>query len=584
MRCTSLRSRRLLALAIAAAAAPIASATVYTDATADNYGPTYVDIDNVVVTNTATDITFQINLNSTANLNHVDGNGNFDRHYGKYQIGVQTGPGGNTAIMNDYGNQIGISSGVDYSILGWADNIAAPTTPGGSPQGYDQTFHWNGSGWDVVAGFSSSPFVDTPTVITDTSVSYTIPLSALGLSAGNSFKFDVWTTFAGGGQSAYDALGKSTLTTDPGTPYGSATPYDSATSPGSTLLSYTVQSVVTGSQWTGTTSGNWSDPGNWTGDVPDAIDQSANFGSLTSGNYTVALDGGGKTVGTINFASATSYTIGSAGGNSLRMQVSSGAAAITVINGDHTIAAPVTLGSDLVVTSGSTSTLRLTSPLAAPGRTITKAGAGTLQLARVQADLLNITGGNVTISGNGLANNSAGTSVLSNLFVSAGATIDLKNNALIDNYTTPGTLADTIRQMIQSGRITTSLNADGHALGYADNATLGRSTFGGLSVGTNSVLIGYTFAGDSNLDGKVNVLDFNALASNYGPTSGELWINGDFNYDGAVNTLDFTALSQNFNQSMSSPSAALGAVVPEATLGLFAAPLILLRRRHKPAR
>jgi hypothetical protein len=174
--------------------------------------------------------------------------------------------------------------------------------------------------------------------------------------------------------------------------------------------------------------------------------------------------------------------------------------------------------------------------------------------------------------------------VLSNLFVSAGATIDLKNNALIDNYTTPGTLADTIRQMIQSGRITTSLNADGHALGYADNATLGRSTFGGLSVGTNSVLIGYTFAGDSNLDGKVNVLDFNALASNYGPTSGELWINGDFNYDGAVNTLDFTALSQNFNQSMSSPSAALGAVVPEATLGLFAAPLILLRRRHKPAR
>ena len=589
MRYLSPRSRKLLTGIAALTAARCTHATVYTDATADNYGPTYVDISNVVVTNTATDITFQINLNPTANLTHVDGSGNFDRHYGKYQLGFQTGPGGNTAIVNNYGNQIGISSGVNYSLLGWADNIPTPAAPGDPPQGYDATFHWNGSGWDAVAGFGSSPFVDTPTLITDTSISYTVPLAALGLSAGSTFQFDVWTTFAGGGQSAYDALGKATLTTDPGTPYGTATPYDSATSPGSVLSSYTVTSAVSGPQWTGATDGNWSNPGNWTGGVPNAADQTANFGSISSGNYMIALDGGAKTVGTVNFDSATSYTIGTTGGNALNVQVSSGSAAINVINGNHTIAAPVTLASDTTITTGSASTLNLISPLVAPGRNITKAGAGAVQLSRVEASLLNVTGGPVKIAQKGAPNSAAGTSVLTTLFVSAGAAIDLTNNALVNNYTTVGTLPDTLRQMLQSGRIITSLNSGGHALGYADNATLGRATFGGLSVGSNSVLIGYTYSGDANLDGKVNGLDFNALTANFGAASGKLWVEGDFNYDGQVNSVDFAALAQNFNQSMPSPSSSLGSldfgelsrVVPEPALGAIFAGAVLLNRRRR---
>ena len=55
----------------------------------------------------------------------------------------------------------------------------------------------------------------------------------------------------------------------------------------------------------------------------------------------------------------------------------------------------------------------------------------------------------------------------------------------------------------------------------------------------------YTYAGDANLDGSVNSLDFNALATNFG-TSDNLWFNGDFNYDGTVNSLDFNALATNF--------------------------------------
>src|SRR5262249_25195698 len=154
------------------------------------------------------------------------------------------------------------------------------------------------------------------------------------------------------------------------------------------------------------------------------------------------------------------------------------------------------------------------------------------------ASLLNITGGTVKITQKGSANSATGTSVVSTLFASAGTAIDLTNNSLVNTYSAgAGTqTTDTLRQMLGSNRITTSLTAGGHALGYADNATLGRSTFGGLGVGSNSVVIGYTFSGDANLDGKVNGLDFNALSSNFG-ASGKLWVNGDFNYDGQVSSV-----------------------------------------------
>ena len=89
--------------------------------------------------------------------------------------------------------------------------------------------------------------------------------------------------------------------------------------------------------------------------------------------------------------------------------------------------------------------------------------------------------------------------------------------------------------------------------------------------------------GDANLDGKVNALDFNFLASGYGAGS-NLWTKGDFNFDGNVDTLDFDALASNFNQSTPPPAApALGTLVPEpgtiATLGI--ACILMVRRRRR---
>jgi hypothetical protein len=166
------------------------------------------------------------------------------------------------------------------------------------------------------------------------------------------------------------------------------------------------------------------------------------------------------------------------------------------------------------------------------------------------------------------------------LSIASGSAVDLANNAMIISYSSLGTLLSDTRQELSDGRLKTSLSSGGHALGYADNATLGRSMFGGQPVGVSNVVIGYTFGGDANLDGTVNALDFNALASNYGATGG-FWVQGDFNYDGSVNTLDFNSLASNFNQSLPAPAQPLASLIPEpaAMWALLSAGLLFRIRR-----
>ena len=119
------------------------------------------------------------------------------------------------------------------------------------------------------------------------------------------------------------------------------------------------------------------------------------------------------------------------------------------------------------------------------------------------------------------------------------------------------------------------------ALGYADASDLFTSfpaLWNGTVINESSMLVRYTAFGDANLDGQVNLADFNALAANFG--GGErVWSQGDFNYDGVVNLNDFNVMAANFGVT------ALGSAVPEPAAplcALLAAPL--LRRRVRGAR
>src|SRR5206468_302387 len=107
----------------------------------------------------------------------------------------------------------------------------------------------------------------------------------------------------------------------------------------------------------------------------------------------------------------------------------------------------------------------------------------------------------------------------------------------------------------------------------------------------------YTLLGDTNLDGAVDVTDLGNLASNYGASSGALWVQGDTNYDNAVDVTDLGNLASNYGGNLgggasagpaamvaSSLASVGGSAVPEPTslglVGVGAAALLARRRRR----
>ena len=64
----------------------------------------------------------------------------------------------------------------------------------------------------------------------------------------------------------------------------------------------------------------------------------------------------------------------------------------------------------------------------------------------------------------------------------------------------------------------------------------------GYLAGPEAISIAYAAAGDTNLDGSVDVADIGGFASNLGSadSSGAGWNGGDFNYDGIVDQLDIS--------------------------------------------
>ena len=74
-----------------------------------------------------------------------------------------------------------------------------------------------------------------------------------------------------------------------------------------------------------------------------------------------------------------------------------------------------------------------------------------------------------------------------------------------------------------------------------------------------AVARGLTFAGDANLDGRVNLADFTALANGFGDAA-DRYADGDFNFNGTVNLADFTTLANNFGAS--APDGILPAALP----------------------
>jgi hypothetical protein len=186
-------------------------------------------------------------------------------------------------------------------------------------------------------------------------------------------------------------------------------------------------------------------------------------------------------------------------------------------------------------------------------------------------------------------------------YKTAGVKVDIRNRSTVQQFFGASPLVE-VRQKVQAGYNNGSWNGTGitssnaaaqpgYAVGFGDAGDLGLvgGTFGGESVPGPAVLFRLTRFGDANLDGTVNLADFNRLAANFGATN-SFWHRGDFNYDGNVNLSDFNLLAANFGQMATGTEvtpqdwANLAAAIPEpASVGLLGLGAVALVRRRRGA-
>jgi hypothetical protein len=183
------------------------NAAIYNDVTGDFAGGNNdLDISSVTVNNDGSTLTFTINL---------VGNPMNNTWYNFY-VGISEnlfgGVGGNFNASGGYGKNIQMSQGgMDFVLASYP-----------AYGGYDFKT-WNGSAWTTGPGTASQD---------STSVTIPVALSALGLSVGNTFTFDLWASTSGG-DTVLDALSDNV-----GRSWNS-NPFDT----GANVLSYTVVAV-----------------------------------------------------------------------------------------------------------------------------------------------------------------------------------------------------------------------------------------------------------------------------------------------------------------------------------------------------
>ena len=200
----------------------------------------------------------------------------------------------------------------------------------------------------------------------------------------------------------------------------------------------------------------------------------------------------------------------------------------------------------------------------------------------------------------------AGTSNIKTLVISSQAKLNLYNNNLItqsDVGTWNGSAYTGVTGLVQTGRHGGDWNGKGittwmtqalapsalTTLAVAANSVLGKTNFGGQSVGAADVLVMYTYDGDADLNGVINGDDYFRIDSGYA-SHATGYVNGDFNYDGRIDADDYFIIDRNYARQTTpfaqadTLDAASGVIAVPEPAGIAMLGLVAMiggrRRRH----
>jgi autotransporter-associated beta strand protein len=322
---------------------------------------------------------------------------------------------------------------------------------------------------------------------------------------------------------------------------------------------------------------NWTETGNWSGGVvPNASTETARFSTanLVGTDGTVHLDAS-QTVNNLLFDNTSnpsvSFNLSTTNASVLSMNSASGSTAITILNGQHTVSVPISLGAAFsVTTTNPTDALTLSGnitgskPLTTfgPG-TVTLSGTNALTTVAVNSGTLNVGAGGATGTlGTGAVTLSGGAILNFNLSsaYSFGQPIDGAGtvNQLGSNTVTVGAIGSTTpvnSVTVSSGALNTGSIAQTGGINVVGpsnvTGTGSMTTSGGISGAgkltvntTGTVTIGgsSSYSGGTELDAGKIVLN----AAGAFPANTALAVNGG--------TFDLNARSISINNILDLPT------------------------------
>jgi hypothetical protein len=215
--------------------------------------------------------------------------------------------------------------------------------------------------------------------------------------------------------------------------------------------------------------------------------------------------------------------------------------------------------------------------------------------------------GELSVRGRMTLDSSGPTHVVGALTVEDGGTLNLTNDRLVVQDGSEGTWTGAsyngITGLITSGRNGGPWNGDGimtnmiaavgptalTTIGIASAGAVGKTSFGGVAVASDDVLLMYTYAGDANLTGLIEGDDFFRIDQGYSTRNSSApllgYVNGDFNYSGRIDADDYWLIDRNYSRqsgTLGSEPVAGASSVPEPVTGGVAFVMLglMIRRRR----